>query len=127
MIQGSYSCGAVTNIDSTITCELSNGNLMNITNIFLSRNLSANDIVSFNIEGIWNPISTNAQSGIIITFYGPDGGMVDTGSITLQVTQPASILSGTVTSGNKIVQESTAMRLSFPIPVPLNAGCVIDI
>jgi len=33
---------------------------MNITNIFVSRNLSANDTVSFNIEGIWNPISTNA-------------------------------------------------------------------
>jgi hypothetical protein len=67
------------------------------------------------------------MSGIVLSFFGPDGGMVDSGAITLQVTQPANILSGTVTSSNKTVQEQNLMRLTFPIPVPLNAGCVITI
>jgi len=52
---------------------------MNITQIFNSKNLSADDIVTLAIDGIWNPLSTNIQTGIVLTFYGPDGGMVDSG------------------------------------------------
>jgi len=58
---------------------------MNITNVFESTELAAGTTVSFWIEGIRNPISTNIQTGIVITFYGPDGGMVDQGSTSLQV------------------------------------------
>ena len=78
MIQGSYNCTAISGI-TTPTCQLINGNLMNITRVFDNTNLSANQTVSFSIGGVRNPISTASQTGIVLTFYGPDGGMVDQG------------------------------------------------
>lgn len=54
--------------------------------------------------------------------------MVDSTSATLQVTSPASIASGTLSSlETKTVQTLTVMRLTFPSPVPLDQGCIIYI
>jgi len=59
---------------------------MNITWVFDNTNLTANQVISFTIGGIRNPISTAPMPGIILSYFGPDGGMVDSGQITLTVT-----------------------------------------
>ena len=95
---------------------------------FNSANLEANENIVFSTTGFRNPISTAVKDGFTIRTIASDGGTVDTLDTSLQVTRPADITSGTISSiDTRVVQTFTTMRLVFPSPVPLDAGCIFHI
>jgi hypothetical protein len=127
MIQGSFNCGVLENVDSTITCTFdTTTDILTVSNAFDSADVSAGTTIRFSCFGIRNPISTAIKTGFTITTLSVDGGNVDSATSTYQVSSAASIVSGTVASlTTRIVQELTVIRLIFPSPVPLDQGCII--
>ena len=129
MIQGSYTCTAITNLESTITCSFSDTtDILIVSNAFNTANLAAGTNIVFSTTGFRNPISTALKDGFTVRTKAGDGGDVDTISASVQVTTAADITTGTISSiDTRIVQNFTTMRLVFPSPVPLDAGCLFYI
>ena len=129
MIQGSYTCTAITNLESNITCSFSDTtDILIVSNAFNTANLAAGTNIVFSTTGFRNPISTALKDGFTVRTKAGDGGDVDTISASVQVTTAADITSGTISSiDTRIVQTLTTMRLVFPSPVPLDAGCIFNI
>ena len=129
MIQGSYTCTAITNLESNITCSFSDTtDILIVSNAFNTANLAAGTNIVFSTTGFRNPISTALKDGFTVRTKAGDGGDVDTISASVQVTTAADITTGTISSiDTRIVQTLTTMRLVFPSPVPLDAGCLFSI
>lgn len=107
---------------------MSSTDTLTITNAFPGSDLTAGLSIKFSVSGFRNPISTIAKTGFTISTISGDTGTVDSSSTTLQATTPATIASGVITSTNtKIVQTLSVIRATFPSPVPLDAGCLIDV
>lgn len=99
MIQGSYSCSAISNLESTISCSFSNStDTLVVSNAFVNSNISAGTVIVFSVTGFRNPISTAVKSGFTVYTKAGDGGNVDSLTATLQVSSAASITSGTISS-----------------------------
>ena len=54
-------------------------------------------------------------------------GLIDWSKGTLTVTTPGRIVTSAVKPDSTLVQELTQYRVEFLIPVPLSAGCIIEI
>lgn len=91
--------------------------------------LAANSTIIFQLTNFLNPLSTATYTGFTITTYDSVGGTIDSDSTAnIWVTTSASIPNGTLTSLNTtLVQQITTLQLVFYSPLPLNAGCIIDI
>ena len=127
MIQGTYACTGVQNVEPNLNCIFSN-DILNISNTNPSSNIIASTVCMFNVTSIRNPISTAAKTGISLTTLSSDGGSIDSGSLSLQVSTAATISSGTaVADGSNTVSELATIDLTFSIPVPLDIGCIIQI
>lgn len=83
----------------------------------------ATSVVSFTVTGIRNPISTELKSGITITTLGSNGGSIDSSALTLQVSTAAAIVGAATSSVNTtIVNEKNNLRISFTVPVEMEAN-----
>lgn len=99
-----------------------------VSNAFPNNDIAAGTVIRFSCSGFRNPISTATKTGFTVATYSGDGGMVDSTTTTVKVSSPATIVSGTISSlESKIVQTLTVMRVTFPSPVPLDQGCIVDI
>lgn len=129
MIQGSYTCAVVSNLESTISCTFSTStDTLTVSNSFDTADIAAGTVLSFTCSGFKNPISTAIKTGFTIITVAGDGGRVDSLATTLQVSNPATISSATLSYlDTQVVQTLAVFQLTFPSPVPLDAGCIIDI
>ena len=129
MIQGSYTCSSISNLESSISWTFSSStNTLTVSNSFNTADIAAGTVLKFSWSGFRNPISTAAKSGFTVSTVAGDGGNVDSLAMTLQVTNPASISTATLTYlDTQQVQTLAVFRLTFPSPVPLDSGWLIDI
>ena len=99
-----------------------------MSDAFLTADITAGTNIVFEVSGFRNPISTAEKDGFSIQTLAGDSGTVDTGTSSVQVSTAASITSGTISSiDTRTIQTFTSMRLVFPSPVPLDAGCIFYI
>ncbi|CAI2380785.1 unnamed protein product [Moneuplotes crassus] len=127
MIQGTYICTSLQNLDSGLICDFSN-DILTLSKINPSAAIAAASVVRFSVTSVRNPLSTAAKSGISITTIAPNGGSIDSASLTLQVSTAAAISSVTPSSTTTTeVYESTNFRLTFPIPLDMDANWKFEI
>ena len=107
-----------------------------MTRVFEDGDMAGGTEISFDIEGIKNPMSTAPLEGITITVIAPDGGDVDEAEAALEVSTPAEVQDvsfisftpeGAIDGSEKVVQEPNVLRVQFTAPLPMNEGCIIQI
>ena len=84
---------------------------------------------SFIIKNVRNPVSTSPVTNIQV--YTTDDtikrGTIDWAQGSLSVSTFGKIVTSAVKPESTLVQELTQFRVEFLIPVPLSAGCIIEI
>lgn len=97
--------------------------------VTLTNMLSAakSGLMSFTVSGITNPISTESVTGIQVRTLDSTGGVIDTGSGSWSVPNPATITGASWTlSGSTVVSVLTNMRVIFSLPFPVQANSIIE-
>ena len=98
--------------------------------------IAAKTELSFTVTGFKNPIEAGYVDGFKIQtaiLYGSDFFIIDEDETSLTVMQSATLSSPTLRVLDTedplagMIQEVNDMRLDFYLPVPLNAGCKIEI
>ena len=125
MIQSTYSCSNVAGLNVGLSCFLS-GHKLTISNGLPSGATTGAEL-KFMITGVRNAVDTSSKSGFIITTEDSSGGNIDSISLNLTVTTPATIISPSVSANLRTVQEKTLLSLTFSMPVPLKTGCKIQV
>lgn len=83
--------------------------------------------MSFTVSGITNPISTESVTGIQARTLASNGGVIDTGSGSWSVPNPATITGASWTlSGSTVVSVLTNMRVILSLPFPVQANPIIE-
>ena len=73
-------------------------------------------------------MSTAPKTGITITTFASNGGSIDSSALTLTASTPATIASGsTSATTTTVVSELTTFRVTFSIPLPMDANWGFDI
>jgi hypothetical protein len=127
MIQGVYTCASTLNLDAGLDCVFSN-DVLTLTKINVNNELAATTICNFTVSGFRNPMSTLARSGITLTTFASDGGKIDSADMSVTATTPITITSATASSdGTKTVNEPSDVKISFPVPIDMDSGCIVDV
>ena len=73
-------------------------------------------------------MSTSSKTGFTITTIASNGGNIDSASLTLQVSTPATIATGTTSAiTTTMISESTTFRLTFSLPIQMDANWGMEI
>ena len=114
---------------TSLTCTFdSTTRTLTVRNAF-SASVPAGTQLSFMIKDVRNPVSAIPVTNIEV-FTVDDStkeGVIDWASGTLTVTTPARIVTSAVKPDSTLVQDLTTYRVEFLVPVPLSAGCIIEI
>ena len=112
---------------STLPCSFDQGSqTLTLSGIF-SQASPAGAIISFIIVGVNNPVSITPAGGILVSTLDSNLGVIDQGTGTLQATKPGLITGTVAKPDTTLVQSAATYRLEFVVPVPLSAGCIIQI
>ena len=114
---------------SSLTCTFDQTTqTLTVSNAF-STVVQPSTQLSFLIKNVRNPISA-IPVGNIEVFTVDDTtkeGLIDWAKGTLTVTTPARIVTSSVKPDSTLIQDLTLYRVEFLVPVPLSAGCIIEI
>lgn len=73
-------------------------------------------------------MSTAAKTGFTITTLASNGGSIDSASLSMKVSTPATIASGsTSATTTTVVSETTTFRLTFSLPIEMDANWTMEI
>lgn len=99
-----------------------------MTQINPTTSIASGSVVKFTVTSIRNPMSTAVRSGITVTTYASNGGSIDSASLTLTASTPATIASAsTSATTTTVVSESTTFRVTFSLPLPMDSGWGFEI
>ena len=88
-------------------------------------------VVSFRVGPIRNPISQAPVSGFQILTLSSDQGRIANGYGDLTISEFATVSSSgdtvTLTASELLINQKSNFLLEVKLPLPLNAGCVIDL
>ena len=79
---------------------------------------------------IRNPLSAAPVPGFEIETLSKDFGKIAVGTGELTVSKRAEVPTGTavsLTASQTLINQQTSIELEIQMPVPLNAGCLIDV
>ena len=113
---------------TSLTCTFEATQTLTVSNAF-STVVQPGTQLSILIKNVRNPISA-IPVGNIEVFTVDDTtkeGLIDWGKGSLTATTPARIVTSSVKPDSTLIQDLTLYRLEFLVPVPLSAGCIIEI